>query len=927
MLLTVICSFQLAGQQFGGFPSSTKWRQLNTDTVRVIYTAGAAQQAQRIAGLIHRTAADTLRSLGNRLRKVNVVLHSRTTQANGYVALAPFRSEFYLIPGSNVFDFGNLPWHENLAIHEYRHVHQYNNFRHGISKALSYLFGENGQALGNALSIPDWFFEGDAVYAETALTSQGRGRLPFFLSGYNSLWLEDRHYSWQKLRNGSLKDYVPNHYQLGYLLANYGYARYGTEFWGKVTRDASAFRGLFYPFQRAVKRHAGVDYKTFRNEAFQYYKNYFGTIKDTTAVKQKTVNNYFFPQYIGEDSLLYLKSAYNKLPAFYIRDKNGEHKIGLRSISSEEWFGYRHGKIAYTAYSTNPRWSLVDYSDIVLLDVSNGREKRLTEKKKYFTPDIAPSGKKLVAVRINDSLETELHILNSEDGVVVTSIQHPDYYFTHPRFIDENRIVVGTRLPNSTMALQVLDIASGEWDLLLPFSENSFSLPFVSGNTIYFTSNINGNDDIYAIRLKDKKIYQLTNELTGNYYPSVYRDTLSWSHFTTYGLALRSAPLKFLNWGEINAMQAQETHEIFPVAFKENILDGSRANIPSQPYRKSTGLFRFHSWAPAYADPEFSLSVYSDNILNTFSNELFYRYNQNENSHAVGWNTVYGGWYPMLSAGIDYTYNRHLAFNNNTVTLNQVEARIGYNFPLNYTKGKTYRLFNGGSNVVFNRVIPTGFYKDSFLSDNRFYLHHYITWQHYLPRAVQHIYPKFGYTFSTNLRHFVGDEASGSLNRNAQWLFNGQLFLPSFNNHSIVISGAFQSVDTNSTSFSNRFSNSRGYEDYYFRKMWRLSGNYHFPIAYPDLGIASIVYLQRLRGNVFYDYTRVYSGNFSAPPAASRFLRSMGAEVFFDTRWWNQLPVSFGVRVSYLLDDGFNAADRRGNTWVEFILPVGLIQN
>ncbi|HZI01100.1 MAG TPA: hypothetical protein VEX63_08115, partial [Flavisolibacter sp.] len=213
-----ILHFSAGAQEFGGLPPSTRWRQIDTDTARVIFLKGASQQADRIATLIHRAAADTFLNLGERLRKVNVVLQSRTTLANGYVALAPFRSEFFLVPGSNVFDFGNLPWYENLAIHEYRHVQQYNNFRHGVSKAFYYLFGEGGQALANALSVPDWFFEGDAVHAETALTTQGRGRLPLFLSAYNSLWLEDRNYNWMKLRNGSLKDYVPSHYHLGYLL-------------------------------------------------------------------------------------------------------------------------------------------------------------------------------------------------------------------------------------------------------------------------------------------------------------------------------------------------------------------------------------------------------------------------------------------------------------------------------------------------------------------------------------------------------------------------------------------------------------------------------------------------------------------------------------------------------------------------------------
>ena len=189
-----------SAQNFGAYPPSLKWRQINTDTARIIYAEGSGMQAQRIASIIHKQAA-TANALGISQKKINVVLHHNTTLANGYVALAPFISEYYLIPGGNIFEFGNLAWADQLAIHEYRHVQQYNNFNKGLSKGLGLLFGQGGRALGNALAVPDWFFEGDAVYAETVLTPQGRGRMPYFLNGYNALWKEGRAYNWMKLRN------------------------------------------------------------------------------------------------------------------------------------------------------------------------------------------------------------------------------------------------------------------------------------------------------------------------------------------------------------------------------------------------------------------------------------------------------------------------------------------------------------------------------------------------------------------------------------------------------------------------------------------------------------------------------------------------------------------------------------------------------
>ncbi|MDQ3682716.1 MAG: hypothetical protein M3352_06550, partial [Bacteroidota bacterium] len=267
LLLFIYSSLQ--AQQFGAYRPNTKWKQINTDTGRIIFTGSATKEAHRISTIIHQMAAN--QQLGNQFKKINIVLHNNTTLANGYVGLAPFRSEYYLVPGGNIFDFGNLPWAEQLAIHEYRHVQQYNNFNKGISKGFGYIFGQQGRAFANALAIPDWFFEGDAVYAETVLTPQGRGRMPYFLNGFKSLWKENRNYSWMKLRNGSLKDLVPNHYPLGFLLVNYGYIKYGHDFWQKATTDASRFKGFVYPFQQAVKRHSDVEFKTFRKDALTFY--------------------------------------------------------------------------------------------------------------------------------------------------------------------------------------------------------------------------------------------------------------------------------------------------------------------------------------------------------------------------------------------------------------------------------------------------------------------------------------------------------------------------------------------------------------------------------------------------------------------------------------------------------------------------------
>jgi hypothetical protein len=401
-ILLIVAS--LHGQEFGGNPPSVRWKQVNTDTFRIIFPQGLDSVAQRIANIANRINYETLHTIGNRQKKINILFQNTTTISNGYVALGPFRSEFELLPQQNSFDLGSLPWPENLVIHEWRHVQQYSNFNHGLSKAFFILFGQEGQALANGLSVPDWFFEGDAVFQETLVSQQGRGRLPSFFNGYRSLWEAGRNDTWMKLRNGSYRDYTPDHYRLGYMLVAYGREKYGDEFWKNVTYQAASFNGLFYPLQKGIKKETGNSYHEFRKDAFSFFKNKLGSENSTTTSAPKQhhfIADEEYPYWLNDGSLVYMRSSYDRIPQFVIRKNNSDHKLRVRDISIDNYFSYRNGKIVYAAYQPDIRWGRVDYSDLKLLDVQTGKEISLTHRAKYFAPDISADGKTIVAVNVD----------------------------------------------------------------------------------------------------------------------------------------------------------------------------------------------------------------------------------------------------------------------------------------------------------------------------------------------------------------------------------------------------------------------------------------------------------------------------------------------------------------------------------------------
>lgn len=202
------------------------------------------------------------------------------------------------------------------------------------------------------------------------------------------------------------------------------------------------------------------------------------------------------------------------------------------------------------------------------------------------------------------------------------------------------------------------------------------------------------------------------------------------------------------------------------------------------------------------------------------------------------------------------------------------------------------------------------------MKDQQFnYINSSVRWISQVQTARQHIFPRFAQSFSAQYRRTTDGRFGNQL------LTNAGLYLPGIHvNHNLIVFASLFSRDTlNGSKFTNSFPFARGYNALNIPRMWRMSANYHFPIAYPEFGIGNIIYFLRIRGNAFYDYTQgksLRTGN-------RFFFRSTGAEIYFDTRIWNLFPASFGIRYSRLLDKDRGEANRNPNQF-EFILPMDL---
>jgi hypothetical protein len=941
IFLTILFSsfvfFSSYAQEFGGNPPSTRWKQINTDTFRLIFPKGLDSVAERIAIVANALNRYTKYTIGDRQKKINILLQNATTISNGYVALGPFRSEFELLPQQNSFELGSLPWPDNLVIHEWRHVQQYSNFNKGISKAFFILFGQEGQALANALSVPDWFFEGDAVYQETLVSEQGRGRLPFFFNGYRSLWQEGRNYSWMKLRNGSLRDYVPDHYRLGYMLVAYGRERYGEEFWKTVTNEASAFKGLFYPLQNGIKKATGQTYSSFRDAAFSFFKERSVPDRTPDSVSHfPPKQRHFFadeeyPYWLDDGSVVYMRSSYDRTPRFVIRRDDADHKLRVRDISIDQYFSYRNGKIVYAAYQPHIRWGRIDYSDLKMLDVKTGKQKSLTHHTKYFAPDISVDGSRIVAVHVDALGRSSLHLLDT-NGRLNSSIRNPgQLFYTYPKFLGENKILSAVRNRKGQMSLAIIDIHTGTNQFLLPFTYDVIGFPWEDNGTIYFSASSNGHDRLFE--WKDGKVSSLNStdsRATGEYQLNVRNQKAVWNRFTSAGYQLQFGNITNLK-GSGKIWDTASDFNVTSLRKPENELLNrvGDSSFPGGRYSQSFHLLNFHSRRPYINDPEYSFSFVSENILNTLQAEAFVTYNRNEGSTQFGLSAIYGQLFPELNVSSDYTINRNaLPFNRtHRAYWNEWETSIGFSVPLNLTHGRSFTSLSMGSDLVFNKRYFQGYYKDTFENRAFAYLNNNVLFTNQVQQARKQIYPRLAQTILLNYKGAVTNLEA------RQFLASGSFYLPGlFVTHSLVVQAAFQGRDSmrnvitienewGERIYSNSFPFSRGYGGESFYRMWKLGANYHLPLMYPDWGFGNIVYFLRLRANVFYDFTRIHDFD-DTNILVWRDFRSLGCEFYFDTKWWNQLPLTIGIRYSHLFDPDVDG--RSPNQW-ELVLPVNLL--
>jgi hypothetical protein len=959
----------------GQDPASIKWKQINTRDFQIIFPQESENKARYVAALFEDLMHKGGMNLNRKPKKFSVVLHTHSATSNGLVAWAPKRMELYTTSAQN--NDAQL-WLDHVATHEFRHVVQLDKIEQGFTRMLNYIFGQQATAVVVGLYLPPWFLEGDAVCTETSLSHSGRGRLPQFEQELRAQLLEKGEYSYDKAVNGSYKNYVTDRYKLGYHLVAKGRSNYGNEIWDKALTNVArkplgivSFSNgiksslktkrdqLYQDLQKKYQELEEVDWKQVKS-AYKYSDGklllYFDTMKELlwewkiqdakteksdfqlVSHREKYYTDKRIPQLTENNELIYLKSGLSDALHFEKLTTNGQsEKIIVPGYLSNIDYDYRNGNLLWAESKQNIRWEQADKSILVSYNINSKVRETHRFKHSLFAPSFNSDASKIVAIASDLKGDNSLLIIEHESGIVKERIQaSKNEYFQTPKFTNDENIVM-ILLDERGKHLVKLNLKSKKREILLSSGFADMSRPVPSGGFVYFNASFTGIDNIFALQLSSKKVYQVTSSRFGARDAfSVSNQKLYYSDYTSDGYLLAKINIDKEKWKEWDRGFYK-----YPLAEKISKqlgekLEPDTANLNRfevRKYSKLAHLFNFHSWAPVFidgmdAETDVGISFASQNKLSTLMTTVGYKREEGFDNGQFYANISYRGCFPIFDSKLTVG-DRKVQFVD---AVNRIEPQqldtilIRRDWRQWEWKNSISLPFNFSSGQYTTKVIPKVTYNLAKFADiqslavattpnNSLGLGQYNLLQGDLTQEVMQ-YQLFGYNIAKTAPRDVQYQWAQILELNYRntpwgdrelgntWSAEGHLYFPGLvKHHGIKLYGGYQYRSLNDSRFSNMIKSPRGMFNLYGKHIATLGADYALPLFYPDWNLGPLAYLKRIKLNAFADYghqdRRIENEEKIVFQFKNNYM-SAGVELTTDLHLLRfSAPVDLGVRIGY----------------------------
>ncbi|MFZ2340988.1 MAG: hypothetical protein WAW07_14860 [Bacteroidales bacterium] len=866
----------------GQDPAALKWMQIKTDRFTLIYPETYGDAGIDFARSLDKAWSQLSHLYPVKKFRIPVVIHNHTTGSNGYVAWAPDRMEIYPTPEQN-----SIPLDANtqLAIHELTHVMQMESLNKGFTKVMSVISGQQFTGVVAGL-LPLWHLEGDAVFSESALTGSGRGRTASFQKQLKALMIERGNvFSYDKSVNGSFRDFVPDYYQYGYQMMAWSYSKYDQQMWQKALRLTGNAPFLINPVNLSLRKSASLTKNRLFNETFDSLRTAWTKDNARSASlnytvlnpsKGKKFINYHSPVLVSNDEIIAVKTSLSDPPSFVLirPSDNSEKRIHIPGNIYPYYISYGNDRLVWVETHSDPRWENREWSDIMVMDLHNDQTRRLTGKSRYMSASISPDGSLVAAVENRTDNRNTLNFLDAVSGDKLHSVVSPgNAALQRPQWDASGAFLTVIHLTEQGEGILRFSLEENAWQTLIEPGTNDIQSSFLRNDSLFYVSSLNGTENIY-LRKPDGTVTALTRSTFGATDISINGSKMLFSDYSSSGnnISILRIP-QTIETGMI--FNSPDSYLINRFKLQKPPAENASGNVyfPS-PYRKWKNLFRFHSWMPFYADideiqddlsavaPGFTLMTQNNlsSLISTFG------YEYTDQRHKFHSKISWMGWYPMFESGIEYGNPVYVEKFSEDVSDPDILSD-GYSWnnkiylPLAFRGGTfTKQLYLSASSSIKNDYI---YLRDKDTWDNlQNQLTGRIYFSNYRRQAIRDIYPRFAQTIDLSYSDYpfdsdiYGDIMSGKVS----------LYFPGgLKNHGFRLRFEAEKQNPGKYILGNRISFARGYigarkpyldkwyDNIISRELRTGSIDYFMPIAYPDFRMGGIMYMTRIRSDIFYD--------------------------------------------------------------------------
>ena len=250
--------------------------------------------------------------------------------------------------------------------------------------------------------------------------------------------------------------------------------------------------------------------------------------------------------------------------AYYLADSPHDHQAivqvrladGQQTRLTEGHFVGRlaiapNGKYLYFS-KTEVSHTYYQYSDVYQIDVTTRQVTRLTNGARALDPAVSPDGRTLV-YGVNDARQAalmQLDLLNGVQSPVFTLADRGT--IRQPAFSADGQYLAFQVL--QTTGQQDIYLATTDWQHIRPlFADLATDASPAWGlhdQYLFFMSTRSGVPNIFAYRLRDQQLFQVTNLLTGGFEPTIAPDgaRLLFTEYTVNGMQIVQTDLTPAIW-------------------------------------------------------------------------------------------------------------------------------------------------------------------------------------------------------------------------------------------------------------------------------------------------------------------------------------------------------------------------------------------